>query len=457
MNLAPTPLQGRFTSGPWALRREILALAIPVLMEQLLTTLTHIVDTVMVGRLGPEAVAAVGISHHPLMFSLALFMGIGTGTTALIAKYTGASEPDTVESVTRNSFWMGLAAAVVVALAYFALAPAILSFMGADETVAPLGVAFLRWSVPGFVAMQWASVMSGALRGRGDTVTPFYIGIVVNLVNVILGYSLIYGHLGLPALGVVGSALGTSIARIAGAAILLVVLFRSHHPVRLRLSTLFQIDFTPMLRVLKIGLPASMERVVQSLGMITFTRIIAGLGTASMAAHQITMSAESLSYMPAMGLATAGTALVGRRVGAKDEAGAGEVVRETVRISIVIMSFTMLLFFFLSRPFIGLYTTDLEVLELGARMLKIAAAVQIPMGITFALAGALRGVGDTVPMMIVTGLGVWGVRLSITLGLIRFGGWGLAAAWASMFFDWSFRALFAWWRFRSGAWRRLRF
>lgn len=452
MNVAPAAVP---TVNRWDLRKQILRLAVPVVMEQILTTLTNMVDMMMVGHLGPESVAAVGYSNQPLFFSMAIFMGIGTGTTALVARFTGAGDPDTVESVTRNSFWMGLVSAILVALAYFAAAPAIIQYMGADPVVAPMGIDFLRWSTVGYIAMQWSQVMSGAVRGRGDTVTPLYIGVAVNVINVVLGYSLIYGHLGLPALGVVGSALGTTIARCAGALALLIHLLRSKHAVRLRPSHLFKLDLGVMWRVVRIGLPASGERALQSLGMISFTRIIGGLGTVAMAAHQITNNAESISYMPAIGLATAGTALVGQRLGARNEQEAGLVATETVRITALVAAGMSLIFFFLGGPYISLYTNDPTVHSLSVSMLRITSAAQVPMGIAFALSGALRGAGDTLPMMIVTALGVWVVRLSITSGLISLAGWGLAAAWTSMFFDWSFRSVAAYWRFRSGKWRKL--
>lgn len=447
----PTPVIDRR-----AVRQQIFALALPVVMEQILTTLTQIVDMMMVGHLGPAAIAAVGFSSQPLYLSLAIFMGIGTGTTALVARYTGADDAETVESVTRQSFWMGLVAAVAVALTYYSLAPQIIHLMGAEADVLPLGVTFLRWSTLGFVAMQWSQVMGGAVRGRGDTRTPLRIGIIVNLVNVILGYGLIYGHFGLPALGLVGSALGTTIARLIGAALLLLHLLRSTNPVRLHLPTLFALDLVTMRRVLKIGLPAAGERVLQSLGMISFVRIVAGLGTVSMAAHQVANNAESISYMPAIGIATACTALVGQRLGAGDREGASAVIAETARIAIAVAATMSLGFLLLGKPYVALYSSDAEVVTLGAKMLAIAAAAQIPMSLTFSLSGALRGAGDTIPMMIVTAVGVWVVRHSVTSGLIYLAGWGLAAAWTSMFFDWAFRFAFALRRIRSGRWREMR-
>lgn len=444
-------------SGPrWALRLQIFRLALPVVMEQILATLTNIVDMMMVGRLGPEAVAAIGLSNHPLFFSMAVFMGIGVGATALVARGTGAGDVETVDSAVRQSFWMALIAAILVGAGYYLMAPEILRLMGAEPGVEPLGVAFLRWSVPGYVAMQWSQVMTGALRGRGDTVTPLYVGIGVNIINVILGYSLIYGHLGLPALGLVGSALGTTIARSLGAVALLAVLLSGKAALHLRVVGLFRWDTGTMWRILRVGLPASGERAFQSLGMISFTRVVASLGTTAVAAHQIAINAESISYMPAVGLAAAGTALVGQRLGSRDPEGAAEVARETTRISVAVMFGATLFFLVTASPYVSLYTRDPAVQQLAAQVLTIAAFVQIPMGIAFSLSGALRGAGDTLPMMAVTAIGVWFIRLTMTTVLLHFAGWGLAGAWIAMNIDWSFRALCAFWRFRSGVWRAIR-
>ncbi|HYF93168.1 MAG TPA: MATE family efflux transporter [Symbiobacteriaceae bacterium] len=140
MSSSPAAGIGPLSDNRWALRRQILTLAVPVVMEQILTTLTQMVDMMMVSHLGPEAGAAVGLSNQPLFFSMAIFMGIGAGPTALVARFTGAKDPETVESVTRQSFWMGLFAAVVVAYGYFALAPLIIRYMGAEPAVEPLGM-----------------------------------------------------------------------------------------------------------------------------------------------------------------------------------------------------------------------------------------------------------------------------------------------------------------------------
>lgn len=439
-----------------SLRKAILRLAMPMVAEQLLTTLVSIINMILVSRLGREATAAVGLSGTPFNLSIALFLGLGIGTTALIARAAGAGDDAEVEAVTRQSFWMGSVAAVLVSTLYWAAAPQIMHLMGADSVVAPLGVTYLRWSALGFLPMQWSQVMYGALRGRGDTVTPLKVGLVVNLLNGLLAYGLIWGHFGLPALGLKGGPIGEAIAFAVGALLVLLFLFRSEGPVRLRWRTLFQVDLRLIGRILKVGLPTAGERVLGSLGMISFTRMIASLGTVAIAAHQITVNAESIAYMPAQALAAAGTALVGMRLGAKEPEGATAVAKETVLLTGLTMALTASFFALGGGPYIRLYTGDLVVGALAVQMLRIAAISEVPMGITFALSGTLRGAGETLPMMLVTAAGVWIVRLAAA-ALFIFGlDWGLAGAWVAMIFDWLFRMGFAAWRFQLGKWRMIK-
>ncbi|HLO03711.1 MAG TPA: MATE family efflux transporter [Symbiobacteriaceae bacterium] len=439
-----------------SLRRSILRLALPMVAEQLLTTLVGIVNMMLVSRLGREATAAVGLSGTPFNLSIALFLGLGIGTTALIARAAGAGKESEVEAVTRQSFWMGLVAALLVSTLYWATAPQIMHVMGADAAVTPLGVTYLRWSALGFLPMQWSQVMYGALRGRGDTLTPLKIGLVVNILNGLLSYALIWGRFGLPALGLKGGPIGEASAFAVGALLVALFLFRSEGSVRLRWHTLFQVDLGLIGRILKVGLPTAGERVLGSLGMISFTRMIASLGTVAIAAHQITMNAESIAYMPAQALAAAGTALVGMRLGAKEPDGATQVAKETVLLTALTMALTASFFVVGGGPYIRLYTGDLLMGALAVQMLRIAALSEIPMGITFALSGTLRGAGDTMPMMLVTAAGVWVVRLSVAALLIFGLKWGLAGAWTAMIFDWLFRMGFAAWRFRLGKWRTIK-
>jgi putative MATE family efflux protein len=447
---------GQRTLAERAARKTILTLAWPVVAELLLQTLTQMVDMIMVARLGSAAVAAVGLSSQPLFVAFGLFIGIGTGTTALVARYVGAREEGKVEEVVRQSFWIALSLALVVAVAALAFSRQIVTMMGAAPDVVPFGVNYLRWLAPGYVLMLWSMVMTSALRGAGDTRTPMKVNILINLINVIGNYALIYGHFGLPALGVAGAAIATSLSRAVGGFIYLVVLIRGRGPVRLPLARLHQVDFSVIGRILRIGVPTALERVILSFGLIFFSRIVASLGTAAFAAHTIAINAESISFMPAMGFATAATTLVGQNLGAKNPEAAARNGWESAKIGGLVMGVMGLIFFLFPTAFMRLYTNEADVIRLGATSLRIIAVAQIPMAVAFIVSGALRGAGDTRPMMYITGFCVWVVRLGFTYIFVGVLGLGLTGAWLAMAIDWVGRGIFAALRFHSGKWKEIK-
>lgn len=439
-----------------AARKTILTLAWPVVAELFLQTLTQMVDMAMVARLGSAAVAAVGLSSQPLFVAFGIFIGIGTGTTALIARYVGAREDSKVEEVVRQSFWIAIVVAALVAASALTFPRQIVSMMGAEPAVVPVGVSYLQWLAPGYVLMLWSMVMTSALRGAGDTRTPMKVNILINLINVVGNYALIYGKFGFPALGVAGAAIATSLSRTVGGFIYLAVLVRGRGPVRLNLARLYRINLAVIGRILGIGIPTALERVILSFGLIFYMRIVASLGTVAFAAHTIAVNAESISYMPAMGFATAATTLVGQNLGAKNPDAAARSGWESARIGGTVMGIMGLIFFLVPTLFMQLYTTEADVIRLGSTSLRIIALAQIPMGVAFIVGGALRGAGDTRPMMYITGFCVWVVRLGLTYIFVLNLGLGLVGAWLAMALDWFGRGLFAAWRFRSGKWKEIK-
>ena len=438
------------------LRRRLLALTWPVVAEYALQVVSGMVDMMMVGRLGRVAVAAVGVCYYPLFFSVSVFLGVAVGVTALISRLTGARDDAAVVVATRQAFWLAATPATLVGVGYGLAAPSIVAAMGADASVAPVATDFLRWSALGAVAFLWTQVMNAAVRGGGDTRTPLVIGAGVSVTNFVLGYVLIFGQLGLPALGVRGSAIASSAARVVGALALLIVLLSRNTPVHLRVSTIGRIDGPLLWRLLKVGLPSAGERALQTLGMTSFTSVVVGLGTTALAAHQLTLTAESVSFTPAFAMGIATSVIVGQQLGAADARGAQVAASESIRWALAMMLGFSLIFWFLGAWYLRLFTGDQEVLELGAAMLKIAAVSQPVMGLAYVVNGVLRGAGDTLTPMVSTPVGIWVIRMSVVLVLIHAWGWGLEAAWFAMVFDWGTRSAIGLWRFQTGRWRLVR-
>ncbi len=447
--LARTVLESR-----GAIRRQILHLAWPVIAEQLLTTLANIVDAALVGRLGAAPMAAVTITQPVTWLMIGLFLGMGVGVNALVARFYGAGEHDRLEAGTRAGFWLGLTLAIAAGGLIYAFAPSILTILGAEPEVASRGVTFLRLLVPGLIATFWTLVMSAALRATGDTRTPMIINLSINAINAPLAFILIYGPLGAPALGLAGAGIATSTARILGALALLTILLRRQNGARLYLRTLHHLDWDLLRRILRVGWVASSERMFSSLIYILYARMVNTLGTVPVAAHGITVVAENVSWMLASGFSLATAAMVGQQLGAQRPDRAEAVIREAAGMGMAALGLLGLLFIAVPGPYVALFTGDAAVRALSASVLRIAGFTEIPTALVLVLSGALSGAGDTRPLFFVTTAG--GIARLGMAALFLFGfGWGLQGAWMAAGCDWLVRSALVYLRFRTGAWKRI--
>ncbi|MDQ7793281.1 MAG: MATE family efflux transporter [bacterium] len=443
------PLAGR------QVRPGIVRLAWPVFAEMSLQTITQVVDLVMVGRLGAVAVAAVGLSFQPLWLATGVFMGLAAGTTAVVARSVGAGDPGPAGRAAHQSFLLAVALALLVGSAVLAGAATLLRLMGAEPAVVAAGSSYVRLLVPGMVALMCGQVVTGALRGAGDTRTPLKISALVNLLNIGGNWVLIFGHLGFPALGLAGAAVATSLARAGGLVLLLAACFRSNAAVPFPRRGFFRPEPATMARVVRVGLPAALERITNSLGMVLYARVVAGLGTVAFAAHAIALNVESLSYMPGIALSVAASALVGQELGARRPDRAIACGWECLRLALTVMGGMGLIFLLLPGPLVRLYTADPGIVTLGVIALRVVAFAQIPEATGFVLGGALRGAGDTLTVLRITLIGVWGVRLISAYLFVPVLGLGILGAWLAMSLDWLVRAAYLAAHFRAGRWREI--
>lgn len=437
--------------------RATWALAWPVVLEQALSMVTQVIDMAMLGRLGAESVTAVGLSMQPFFLVNALFMGLSVGTTALSARAVGSGNRDEAGQVTGQSLLIALVFGGIISYVGFQKADWVISFMKAEDSVKAIGGPYVKAMMPGMILFFVFTIATGALRGAGDTRTPMVINVSLNTMKACLNYVLINGKLGLPALGATGAGLSTSVSRTLGGLAMLCVVTRPNERLWVNWrKVLFDFDWGLFGRILNIGIPAALERVLTSSGQIAYARQVAGLGTKSYAAHSLSLNVESFSYMPGTGFSTAATALVGQRLGAGDADGAEKSIMIAIKMGVLTMGTMGLLFFLFPSQFLSIFTDDMEVISRGIPLLRIVAFTQIPEALGFVIPGALRGAGDTRIGMYVTITGVWIVRYGITYVLMNVFHLGLAAAWLAMFLDWVVRASLYWLRLRRGKWKTIR-
>ncbi|WP_322814175.1 MATE family efflux transporter [Chloroflexus sp.] len=247
----------------------------------------------------------------------------------------------------------------------------------------------------------------------------------VNVINVIASAALIFGWLGLPALGAVGSAWGSVIARFAGAILLVGVLWRGRNGVRAGGRGEWWPRMHVLCNMLRIGMPAALEEVLIIGAIATLTPVVATLGTVPLAAHRVAINVLSLSFLPGIGFGLAATALVGQAIGAQRPAEARRIAHIAMRWALIWMGGLGVLFIIFAEGLVGLFNSDPQLVAAGAAAVRVVALTQLAWAITFTLGGALRGLGDTLSPLVISGSAIWicvGLALVIVL-------WWLPALW----------------------------
>jgi putative MATE family efflux protein len=455
------------------LRKKTFKLALPAILEMMMQTLLGFADMAMVGSLGPAAIAAIGLSDMPMMTAMAVFAAISVGTTALVARYIGAKEQIMANNVAKQSLIISVFMAATFTFLGLILAEAIVTLMGAKEDVIPLSVSYFKIVALGLPLMIITLVMSGVLRGSGDTKTPMYINGIANVVNIVGNFFMIYPSrnitLTLPiigtklsifipgaGLGVNGAAIATTTSRsLAGLAILFILL-SGRCLVKVNIREKLRIDFSIIRKIFNIGVPAAIEQFFMRFGQLLFFRIVAELGTVMVAAHRITLTAESLSFMPGFGFALAATTLVGQYLGAEEPELSEKSGIIAVEMAAIVMSIVGILFFIWPDIFLKIFTREKEILESARWCLRIVALSQPFLAGVMGFSGALRGAGDTRRVLMITFIGIWGIRLTLAYLLAIVLKFGLIGAWIGMSIDLVIRGILFFIIFKSGKWKSIK-
>jgi putative MATE family efflux protein len=435
------------------MRSKIFRMVWPVTIESILQMAVSMVSSALLGHVSSVAVGAVGLGRRVTQLVWGVFAAIGTGTTVMVARSVGAGDRAEAGHYAEQAFFLTLGLVLTFACIAFAFAePLLVLLYDAAGDLLQAGTLYLRivvWGVPFMSVMQ---VTSAIMRGAGNTRVPMLVAMVINIINVGLSYVLIFGKLGLEPMGIAGAAWSQVISQAAGACLALYIMLYRQKDISLDLAG-FRFSSFKVRAVLSIGVPTAAEHIFMQLGQILLTSLVVSFGTVALAAHQQGITAESLSYMPAVGFGVAATAFVGQSMGAGSVKLAERYVRELARWSMTLTAFTASLLIFLPRQIFGLLSSDSAVIELGVFYLIATGVAQIPQQLSGVLNGALRGAGDTKAPMVIGALGLWGVRLPLSYFLARAVGWGIKGVWIAMTIDLFVRFSLSLTRFLRGRWK----
>ena len=442
------------------LQRSVFGIAAPAVAELVLTSLTSLADTIMVGRLGSYAISAVGLTNQPRFIMLAAFVALNVGTTALVARFKGQGNREEAAVVTAQSILLAFLASALFMVPGVLLARPMVLFMGAGPDTAQAAADYFRILMLGFVPTVLPIAISALLRGVGDTKTSLVYNLTANGVNIVFNYLLIYGKFGFPALGVRGAAIATVIGNCCACAMAFSAILGKGRIgggasdfVRLRLSRATARPNFPMLRrIFRIGLPSAGEQLALRAGLLIYTLTITALGTEVFAAHQIVLTILNLSFVNGQAFGIAATSLTGQALGRGDPAGAKAASAACQRAGALISTSMGIGMFIFRRPLIALFTGEPAIIALGASVVILAAAIQ-PFQSSFQIyAGALRGAGDALYPAISMAVGILGIRPLLAYSFIHLVGLGLFGAWLALACDQAVRFFLILVRYRKGRW-----
>ena len=428
-------------------RRELratLALALPVALVQLGTMLMGVVDTIVVGHLSGQALAAVALGNLYFMNVAIPLTGVLLGLDPVLAQAVGAGDD---AAVARN-LQRGLVLAVLVsAVASLALVPAeaVLRAFGQPERVLPEASGYLLHSIPGILPFVAFAVLRQGLqalhRPRAIVITI----IVANVLNGLLDWVLVFGKWGSPAYGVIGSAWATAICRWVMALMLVALGWRELRPLLARWHA-DAMARLPLLRLVRLGAPIGLQQMLEVSAFGAIGLLMGRLGMREMAAHQIALNLAALTFMVPVGIAAAAAVRVGHAIGAGDPPRARAAARAALLLGVSFMSCTGLAFLLLPAPIARIYSNDASIVAIAATLLPIAGVFQVFDGAQAVGAGILRGAGDTRAPLVMNLLGFWVIGIP-TSALLAFGlGLGAKGLWWGFVAGLGAVAVFLTWR-----------
>jgi len=445
------------------IRKDVLELTAPIVAEQFLTVSLGVVNAIIASHISKEAVSAIGMVDAINNIMLMLFSSLAVGGTVVVAYFLGKDNIHDANEASAQAISSSLLISLVITLLMWIFRYPIINMLysSADPEVLKQSYTYFNITLVTYPLIAIMLTACGILRGAGDTKTPMKINVIMNILNIVLSYILVYGisfHNGyiniiIPALKVKGAALGMATARVFGAILILYVMFRGSKVIKLDKKNMLKTDLNIQKSIFGIGIPAGIESLLFNVGKLITQVFIVGMGTTSIAANYVANSISVLLNVPGTAFTIAATTLVGQRMGR----GENENARDTLNYVVKLSSLCLLVFYGLSFPFANflasLYTESQDVINMSALIIRMTSIVTpLFWSFSFVLPAGLKGAGDTKYTLGTSFIGMWifritlGYILGVTLKM------GVLGIWIGMFTDWVLRGILYYIRLRGNKW-----
>jgi len=442
--------QQNFTEG--SIRRAILMLAVPMVLEMMMESLFGIVNVFWVAHLGADSVAAVGITESMLTLVFAVAMGLSMATTAMVARRTGEKDPTGAAVAAVQAIAIGIAVAVPIGLLGIFFTPQLFHMMGASPEVLEAGRGYARVIYGANIIIMLLFLNNAVFRGAGDAAIAMRVLWVANVINLVLDPCLIFGLGPFPKLGVTGSAIATTIGR--GTAVLLqfYVLAAGKRRVSVSASQV-RLDFTVMRRLLRVSVGGMFQFLVATASWVALTRIVATFGDAALAGYTIALRILIFALLPSWGMSNAAATLVGQNLGAGKPERAERSVWVTGFINMVFLGLVTIVFVALAEPMIRIFTSDPEVIPYGVDALRYISYGYIFYAYGMVMVASFNGAGDTTTPTYINLCCYWLFQIPLAYTLALGAGLGARGVFMAITIAESTLAVVGVLAFRRGRWK----
>lgn len=435
------------------LRRAVVLLAIPMVMEMMMESLFAVVDIFFVARLGTRAVAAVGLTESVLMLFYSLAMGLSMAATAMVARRVGEGNREQAAVAAAQTLWLGIVLSVVLGLAGYFSAAQVLRLMGGDEALIREGQVYTRIMFGGNITIMLLFMLNAVFRGAGDASLAMRTLWLANGINIILDPVLIFGWGPFPEMGIQGAAVASVLGRGAGVVYQLYHLLRGSRIIRLARRHLI-CSGQMVRRLASIGLNGAGQYLIATASWIFLMRIMADFGPDPLAGYTIAIRVMVFTILPAWGLANAASTLVGQHLGAGQPGQAEAAAWLASRYGMLFMLAVAVLYIAFADPIIALFTGDAAVIAEGGTCLRIVSLGYIFYAYGMVISQAFNGAGDTRTPMLVNLVGFWLIEIPLAWWLAGPLGLGPRGVYIAIALSESLVAVGCIVLFRRGQWKK---
>jgi putative MATE family efflux protein len=434
------------------IRRAILLLAVPMVLELSMEAIFAVVDIYFVGKLGPSAVATVGLTETYLFLLYSIGMGLAMAVTAIIARRIGEKDPEAAGISAIQSIFLAMLAAIPFAVAGLFFAKDLLRIMGADAWALEHGYRYTQWMLGGNMVIMLLFVINAIFRGAGDAAIALWVLVIANGINLILDPLLIFGWGPIPAMGVQGAAIATNIGRGVGVAVQLWALFRGGKHIKASIDKLYW-DAKVIINILKTSIGGIGQMIVGMTSWIFLVRILADVGSEAVAASTITIRLIMFTLMPAWGMASAAATLVGQNLGAGLPDRAESAVWKTGVYNMMFLVVVSVVYFFFNEHLMRIFTQDATVIAIGAEWIRILSYSYFIYGWWMVASSAFNGAGDTRTPTKINLVFFWLIQIPLSYYLAITLDWSHSGVFWGVFISETSVGIFTLWLFTRGKWK----